>query len=441
MLTQVQNTVKGNFVTNNEDIQEILEALRIKEERELYHYLRDTLSVDVINPIIYKKENTKEDTLLNFVNGNFLKISENFGPHIYDTCMDVVASLGLEHLPLDFYLEINPVLNAYAYHNYKTDEPHFIVFTSGLIDNLDMDELRVVIGHELAHIIYHHYEISRVIDMIFAPDNNISDRFLYNLYLLWVELAQMSADRLGLLVVYDFDAAVRANFKISTGLTMNKMNTTTKHYIKMMGKVIEELKRQNNTYAMNYHPSRPVRTKALETFFNSSTRSYFIEKRQYMEDTNLIDETSKLIEKLQIRPKNEIENAEFEFLLSSGYLIMTAEDGWDAYKNMCLLDLLSWYHIDPRDIIKDAIDNRKVSDLFENSLSLIKEQNKSDTSYLYSMLTDLIARDNKIREKEVSILIDIANELGIPEEKAIDMILESLRKNYKPSIIMDRVTK
>ena len=57
------------------------------------------------------------------------------------------------------------------------------------------------------------------------------------------------------------------------------------------------------------------------------------------------------------------------------------------------------------------------------------------------MLTDLIARDNKIREKEVSILLDIANELGIPEEKAIDMILESLRKNYKPSIIMDRVTK
>ena len=108
---------------------------------------------------------------------------------------------------------------------------------------------------------------------------------------------------------------------------------------------------------------------------------------------------------------------------------------------MCLLDLLSWYHIDPRDIIKDAIDNRKVSNIFENSLSLIKEQNKSDTTYLYSMLTALIARDNKIREKEVSILLDIADELGIPEEKAIDMILESLRKNYKPSIIMDRVTK
>jgi len=433
MLTLVKNTVQECFAagSKHEGFEDVLEALRIKEEREYYDFLMDALNVDALKPLFYKRDNSNK-SLSRYVKGNFLKLSDSFGPRILKTCNDVIDFLGLDSILVDFYLEISSVLNAHACYNYKSDEPHYITFTSALIDSLDTDELRFVIGHELAHILYMHNHITFAASTLFDIDS-APWGFVEGIYCTWDFLSQLSADRVGLLAVKDFDAAVKASFKLNTGLNMKKVNTTPVHYIKMVDDLIKELNKSNDMAALKFHPVDPIRTKALEVFYNSEARRCFIEKRQFMEDKKLIKDTEELIESLKFKPKEENMDPEFQFLLSSGYLIMTGDEGWDESKNSCLLDILSYNYKDPREIVKNAVNNNKINPMFEDSLSKIKGDNKTDTTYLLSRLVPLVGRNGKINDIEIKALFDIADKLQIPEDKAMDIIFEGLKNILKPS--------
>src|ERR1017187_10157121 len=104
------------------------------------------------------------DTLLKLLNGlfneramrlNFLasgvKVSERQFPHIHEMLRDGAYVLDMEKVP-ELFISQDPIVNAMAL---GTNTP-FIVLNSGLVDLLDAEELRAVIGHELGHILSGH---------------------------------------------------------------------------------------------------------------------------------------------------------------------------------------------------------------------------------------------------------------------------------------------
>src|SRR5438128_10086577 len=103
---------------------------------------------------------------------------------------------------------------------------HTIVVTSGLVDLLDTDELRGVVGHELGHIksghmLYHTMAVFIALVARVAARNlpfiNLVSQALLIAFYDWLRKSELTADRAGLLVSQDSDVVVRTLLKLAGG--------------------------------------------------------------------------------------------------------------------------------------------------------------------------------------------------------------------------------
>ena len=80
-----------------------------------------------------------------------VRASEQQFPHLYQTMLDGAYVLDLPRVP-ELFISQDPRVNAMAL---GTDKP-FIVITTGMVDLMDAEEIRFVIGHELGHVLSGH---------------------------------------------------------------------------------------------------------------------------------------------------------------------------------------------------------------------------------------------------------------------------------------------
>ncbi|HEX7993854.1 MAG TPA: M48 family metallopeptidase, partial [Streptosporangiaceae bacterium] len=80
-----------------------------------------------------------------------VRASEQQFPQLYQMLLDGAYVLDMPNVP-ELFISQNPLVNAMAL---GTDKP-FIVITTGLVDLMDAEESRFVIGHELGHVLSGH---------------------------------------------------------------------------------------------------------------------------------------------------------------------------------------------------------------------------------------------------------------------------------------------
>lgn len=129
-----------------------------------------------------------------------IRLSEKQLPELYHHLPPICEKLGIPEP--EFYLEMNPLPNAYTFGDTKV----FITVTSGLVEMLTDDELDSVIGHECGHILCRHVVYHNMADMII----NNADAFgmlggmltvpLKFALLYWERKSELSCDRAGALV-------------------------------------------------------------------------------------------------------------------------------------------------------------------------------------------------------------------------------------------------
>jgi Zn-dependent protease with chaperone function len=185
------------------------------------------------------------DTLLKLLNGlfneramrlNFLasgvKVSERQFPHIHEMLRDGAYVLDMEKVP-ELFISQDPIVNAMAL---GTNTP-FIVLNSGLVDLLDAEELRAVIGHELGHILSGHsvyrtmlYNLIMLAQRIaWMPIGYLGLRAIIWGLEEWYRKSELSCDRAGLLAGQDVDASRRVLMKTAGGSRLAEMNADAFH--------------------------------------------------------------------------------------------------------------------------------------------------------------------------------------------------------------------
>ncbi|MDR0966965.1 MAG: M48 family metallopeptidase [Myxococcales bacterium] len=146
--------------------------------------------------------------------GGKVRVGPNQLPELYELYRGCVARSGVTPEP-ELYIEDGPI-NAYTF---GTDRP-FIVLHSMAIAFLSTAELEFILGHELGHIRFEHvlYQtLGRLIPRI-ASQLPFGEGIAGGLDLLlyeWSRKAELSADRMGLLVCQDPDAALSVMVKLS----------------------------------------------------------------------------------------------------------------------------------------------------------------------------------------------------------------------------------
>ena len=160
-----------------------------------------------------------EDGIRLFFQGNAVRVGPTQFPRLWGLHIETCATFGWEKIP-ELYVTQEPIFNAGAY---GIDNP-FIVIHSSAFELLDDDELRVLLSHELGHVMSGH-SLYTTIAMLMALVSLGALPMLAAIVLLPVRLAflewsrksELSADRAGLLGSQDLNATMRLFMKMAGG--------------------------------------------------------------------------------------------------------------------------------------------------------------------------------------------------------------------------------
>src|ERR1051326_2731727 len=150
---------------------------------------------------------------------NAVRVGPTQFPVLQTLMAEVTTTMDWPEAP-ELYVTQTPFVNAAAV---GIDRP-FVVVNSADLELLDHDELRVIIGHELGHVMSGHALYRTVLILILELGfQNLP--FLAGLVLLPVKLAllewyrksELSADRAGLLASQDTRTAMRVFLKLAGG--------------------------------------------------------------------------------------------------------------------------------------------------------------------------------------------------------------------------------
>ncbi|MFI6443560.1 M48 family metallopeptidase [Kitasatospora sp. NPDC050543] len=156
-----------------------------------------------------------------------VKTSERQFPELHNMVRDAAYVLDLEKVP-DLYVTQDPAVNAMCI---GIDSP-IIVLTSGLVELLDEEELRAVVGHEVGHAMSGHAVYRTMLLILtniavriaWVPLGGLAITALITALKEWFRKAELSCDRAGLLAGQDVQASMRGLMKLAGGHQLGEMN-------------------------------------------------------------------------------------------------------------------------------------------------------------------------------------------------------------------------
>jgi Zn-dependent protease with chaperone function len=158
-----------------------------------------------------------------------IRVDHRQYPRVYQRYTEAASTLDIAELP-ELYVTQSPWLTAQAI---GLDRP-FIVLGSACVQQLDDDELRCLLGHELGHVRSGHAVYKTILmiltrwaaNLSWLPVGAIALRAIMAAMLEWWRKAELSGDRAGLLAGQDPAAAQRLLMKLAGGGDLTQIDTT-----------------------------------------------------------------------------------------------------------------------------------------------------------------------------------------------------------------------
>ncbi len=156
-----------------------------------------------------------------------IRVGDKQYPRVNQLRIDAAETLDLDTVP-ELYVARDPRANGYAI---GIDKP-FIVITTGMVESLDLESLRVVIGHETGHILSGHNVLRTLLMRLlrlqatvqWVPIGALGLRAVIAALMEWFRKAELTADRAGLLVSQDPAAALRQHVYMAGGTSMSDID-------------------------------------------------------------------------------------------------------------------------------------------------------------------------------------------------------------------------
>ena len=151
--------------------------------------------------------------------GDAVKVTASQRPRINAMWTEVLETLDWPERP-ELYVTQTPIANAMAV---GFDKP-FVIVHSGLLEILEEEELRSVLGHELGHVMSGHVTYSTIAYILLyfgvstLPFLAAAAILPFQLALLeWQRKSEFSSDRAGLLAVQDLNTVMSTEMKLAGG--------------------------------------------------------------------------------------------------------------------------------------------------------------------------------------------------------------------------------
>jgi Zn-dependent protease with chaperone function len=159
--------------------------------------------------------------------GSAVRVDERQFPFLHTLLLEAATGLDAPYVP-ELYVAANPFPSAMTI---GMDKP-IIVVSSGLVELLDEEELRFVLGHEMGHAMSGHAVYQTLLLRLLALSGllfvlAIGIRLIIAALMEWSRKAELSADRAGLLATQDPAVAFRVHMKLASGGHLEHLDTTS----------------------------------------------------------------------------------------------------------------------------------------------------------------------------------------------------------------------
>jgi Zn-dependent protease with chaperone function len=345
------------------DVLPVLDPVRFGPERVLIEQLSARFGLDVLIEHFVSSGGVR--TAYDAVLGSQLRLTKLLAPRLMSLLDEVRERLGF-HERLELFVGQGAMVNAGAMHAISEHEPHVIELTSALVERMNDDELRFVLGHELGHLAYRHYR-ARLAVTAFGVDElqqTKAPALLVRRLETWDRLAEISADRAGFMVIdHRLDVAVSAFFKLQAGLGPEHLRFDLAAFLDQLA-LLEKLERRE-LLAEFSHPATPIRVRALQLFANA------VKAGQPL--TSIDSEVSRIARLMDYAPSEPLDVHARDFLLAGGLLATEADlEGMDSDEWEALVELLLPVSADPETDVSRITSRRDAERMLNRSAEYLQ---------------------------------------------------------------------
>lgn len=396
-----------------------LAAIRFQPERELIDQLFERFGLAAL--IDHFVELGSLTDMHDLVLASQLRLTPVVSPRLHGLLAEVRATLGFTD-EIDLFVAQDPQINAGAIHALHAGRPHLLSLTSALVERMEDDELRFVLGHELGHLGFQHYR-ARLAGAAFGETDDGEPRvppLLARRLESWDRLAELSADRAGLRVVDGrLDIVVRVFFKLQSGLGPEHLRFDVDAFLDQLTR-LQALERRN-LLSIFSHPATPIRVRALQLFAKLARGA---------DGATLaaVDaEVLRLARLMDFEATRPLDVHARDFLLAGGLLAAMA-DGADVTHEEweTLVQLLLPLSADPEAELTRMTTHEEAEAALERSAHWLRDNAGEERYDLLRNLAHVVCVDGRLLGGEQRVFHGLAAALAIPERAADEIVFDVL---------------
>lgn len=194
-----------------------------------------------------------------------LRVTGALTPTLHDRITEVAKDLRLDEVP-EVFVVSDPSPRACAPCISRNQRP-LIVLTSGIVELLDSQEIRFVIGHELGHFGLAHTPATARTEAA-SEYGRVAESYVHR-------ASEISADRVGLIAVRSLVTCGVVMVKLISGLSSRHIQLDVGGFLRQLEQTEAETDRVWEAFTS--HPSLPLRLRALIWFAETSVYSSLVE--------------------------------------------------------------------------------------------------------------------------------------------------------------------
>ena len=393
-----------------------LGALRFAPERQQLERLMATFELESILSHFEREGGCR--SLRDNILSSQLKLTRRMAPRLAALLEEVSQTLGCASA-IELFVCESAEINAYAVSSLD-QAPHIISLTSRLIERMNDDELRFVLGHEIGHLLFQHNRM-RMVPLAFGKDregdSNLPDLLARRLDI-WQRLAELSADRTGFLAAAgQLDAVVSVFFKLASGLGPEHLHFDIGAFLAQLEE-LRQLERRDSLSDYS-HPSIPIRVRALQLYRDAGGKHAGAGPLAQVDAE--VAELAKLMER---KPATPEERHKLNYLLAGGLLVGHCDgQGLGEREQDLLIEMLLPLTSDPEAALAELTTVAQAEALLAESAAWMKD-NAGELKFKGFRCLCLIAAAEGMTEDELELLHRIAGQTGIPPKAARELIHE-----------------
>jgi Zn-dependent peptidase ImmA (M78 family) len=409
--------------------------IRLSLEKKFSEEINRLIHGDIILKLLIEARIINaSDSYSKILDSYNFKITKEMTPKLYDLCHEVKNTLQFSD-NIDFFIINSPEMNAFALPSNYKEHPHKIALNSTIIDKMDDDELRFVVGHEIGHLVTRTYKISQMMNFLFQ--NKEPNLLLRQKYMFWEKLCELSSDRFGLIANKNIEKAISSFFKLISGLPKNIIDFDLDEFVKHNRNYLET---HINEISAQYitHPIPSLRVISLDIFSRSEVYKSTLENRKTVPDKVLVKEMGLILERFFFMG-NDMDIHRMRFIASAGLIMAQIDKLISEDEIEAILDTLANYLLFPKQFLDEMISSSKVNEVFNDSIGNLLDPKKNrgsieqESEMMFSYLISIAVSDNDITKHEIDFLYKIGSELfGFTREKIAYMIASVIANNFEP---------